>query len=188
MQTKLYKQQLYHIMETKNTIEQTLDNLTPEKITKKKKSILMPLIYILTGAAFFILNSSMKYQTGEVIYPLNLTLGSTFIVVGIVTFFGRKLHYYDAETSKIFKRKEFYFDLKEQSYLVDCVEKKNIDEISKIKKSAIHGLKLVTYATNDGKWCLAQTHKYESNGFTPVSKVVELNNSESKKLFDLLIK
>lgn len=173
-------------METNNTIEQILDSLAPEKITKKKKSILMPIVYIAIGVAFFIINSSIEYQTGEVIYPINLTLGFSFILVGIVAFFSRKLHYYDTVTNKMLKRKEFYFDLKAQPYLVKCIEDKNINEILKISRSDIQGLKLVTYATIDSKWCLIQVFKYESNNFNSISKVVELNDIESKNLFNIL--
>lgn len=173
-------------METNNTIEQTLDNLMPEKVTKKKKPIFIPIIYIAIGVIFFIINSFIDYQSGEIIYPLNLTLGSSFILIGIVAFFSRKLHYYDIETGKILKRKEFYFDLKEQFNLVKSIEDKNINEIAKLNRSAIQGLKLETYSTDDGTWCFAQVFKYDLNTFNPVSKVVELNNIESKKLFDIL--
>lgn len=167
-------------METIQTIEQTLDNFIPNKIVKKKKTALLPLIYLAAGTLLFIINSQREYNHGEVLYPLNLTLAATLCITGVITFFSRKEHYHDASTGVLLKRKDIYFDMKEQASLVKCVEDKNIKGISNINKSAIHGLKITSYATTDGKWCFMQAFRYEENRFKPVTSVIQLDNKDAE--------
>ncbi|VBB47364.1 conserved hypothetical protein [uncultured Paludibacter sp.] len=173
-------------METNKTIEQVLNDFIPEKIIQKKKSPLFSFIYIAIGILIFVINSKMEYNPSGFLYPLNLSAGSILIVMGIFSFFYRKLHYYDVQTGKMLKNHDFYFDAKEQHQLVKIIENGNVEEIINLKKSAVHSLKMRVLSTNDGKWCFVCVLLFVLQQYEPVSKVVKYDADKAKALFNAL--
>jgi len=165
-------------METKNKIEQTLDNLMPEKLVKKKKSPLIPILYLIAGIFAFVINSRINYNHNQFVYLLIFLLGGALLIIGIVTLLFRELHYFDAETGKILKKHESYYDSAEENKLVKLLESNNVQEISQLKKSYAHILKLIVMATSDGKWCFAEVLKSDQS----IADVFQYSADKAKEL------
>ncbi|MGC3977070.1 MAG: hypothetical protein QM751_01835 [Paludibacteraceae bacterium] len=174
-------------METNNnTIEHVLNNLIPDKITKKKKSPLASIICIIVGIAFFILNSIIHYSPGGFIYPLNLSLGTIFILIGVIVLIFRKKHYFDAETGQVLEQYETCFDTKEQYDLVKFLESGNLKGLAKLKRTSVQALKLRILATKDGRWCFAEALLFTPPQYKQIYSVIQYDVKQKEELFNSL--
>lgn len=173
-------------METNITIEQVLENLIPEKIIKKKKTIWSSVTYLALGTAFFIINSFIPYNPNGFIYPLMVSLGSIFVTVAVLAFFYRKMHYFDVQTGLMLRKKDVFFDGKETTRLVKIITEHQPENLWEVKRSAVHALKLCIYKTSDNSVCFVQVLTFLTDKYEPLTDVLEYSNTEAQTLSKVL--
>jgi hypothetical protein len=184
----MFRNSTYIIMEKNESIEHVLDNMEPKIVYKKKSSALTSLLLIAISIVSFITYTSFEWQTSDTLPHLLFIFGFTFLTIGVLLFFFRKIHYVSLERHQKLKTSELYFDVKEQSKLVALIESGSLNEIKNLKPSVSSGLRLRVLATRDGDLCLSQVIAYISNESVNINSPKIHSLSEAQQLKAILHK
>lgn len=173
-------------METNQSIEQVLETTHSPLVYKKKKSILISVIYILLGISFLVMNSLIDITANSIMPSLFFMSGSIFLVLGILTIFFRKNLYFFVENNQELKSYPIYFDLTELNKLVRMIESGDINDLKTLKPSAVHALKLHVMITKDAGLCFTQVVLFKSNESDNITPVKQHNFPESQELLEII--
>ena len=173
-------------MEKNESIEQVLESLDKNIVYKKKDSVLLGIVLMLSGIVSMIIYSVLEWESNSLFAHILFIAGSVCLLVGVVKYFFRKSRYISAENQQKIMPSEIYFNVNERDKLVQFQETKRLSEIRQVKPSIVDGLKLRFLSTADGQICYSQVIAYSSNEYVNVTAARRQTAEEYKILADIV--
>ncbi|NDV47710.1 hypothetical protein D0T49_11695 [Paludibacter sp. 221] len=173
-------------METRESIEQVLDNLGDNVVYKSKPSIVLSIVLIILGIGLIFLSWQISNAPNSIISPLLIVGGIILLAWGVVSVFFRKTQYKATGNKQKISFSELFFDIKERDRLVRLVSEGNVQDLSKLKTSVSDALKLRVAATPDGNICYTQVVTYVPFEFVNATDARRNTPEEAKKIKELV--
>ncbi|MFA6778956.1 MAG: hypothetical protein WCU80_04125 [Paludibacteraceae bacterium] len=174
-------------METYEVLESSILNIANGQVAKKKKSFLLPIVLMLMGVAFMVVNNQRFRVIGNDTLTMALfTTGIFVFFTGFLMLFMRKEKYVYLPTGKEIKKYTLDFDVKELDKIMRLYDNNEFKKMSNLKVAHNSGLQLSLMGTEDGTMFYSQMMKYVPYAFVPATKVELHEGEDSKEIMELI--
>jgi len=166
-------------MENIIPIEEKLEQMSHEGISKRKKTPVFGTILIVVGISLCILGTQ-PMQAPEWLKMLFIIAGIVVFLYAIIRLF-IDLHssqYFHEESRQPIRKHTIYVDPDHRQEIIKIINDKDFQRLSRINKTFSSGVILTIMATFDGAFCMLQGEEYLQNEFIPTTQAVMVDEGE----------
>ncbi len=162
-------------------IDDAIYELGPDKVIKKKRSLMPGLLTLIVGAAMVAVALMPEIKNTENLSFGLLFMGAVFAIIGMILLVlvlaGSGGRPYYVPTREFLKRTEMYYDNQHLSKVRDCVGKGDFDRLSQIDGGMGTGVMVVIYRGKKTGMTFCQAFTYIPHNYEPADAMLVFEKS-----------
>lgn len=156
----------------KNELCEAICALPDGAIVRRRKSLFMPVVLLLAGAAMIVANNVSGAELTNNLRSALVFVGGTVAVVGLMLLLTRIFGggaLYHKEAKSFLRYEELYFDRTFWREVTSYVEDGDMKRLHALDRSRVPAVAVAIYATPDRRFAAMQAFEYTDLEYRPLS-------------------
>ncbi|MEG0498866.1 MAG: hypothetical protein RSB29_00755 [Alistipes sp.] len=164
----------------KNKICEALYVLPENVIIRHRKSVVVPVLVLLAGAAMLVLNHVFATEMSNNLRSSLMFMGALIAIFGLVMtlvrLFGNSSEPYHRPSKCALQYEELYFDHKLWRDVVESVNSGDVTRLRSMAHSQVPAVAVAMYTTPNGAFAAVQAFEYAELEYRPLSELKVVNS------------